>query len=72
MKKKFVGLRDECGCIVCPACSRLFEIRRQGKCPLCGTRLVYPGEYFSSGGEGYYFGGGDWHKISEAGKNKEA
>ena len=71
MKKKFNGLKDEAGCVLCPKCENLFSIRKQGGCPLCGTRLVYPGEFFSPGGEGYFFAHSEWHQISEAGKHNQ-
>lgn len=70
MKKKYEGLKDDCGCVCCPACERLFSVRKQGCCPLCKTRLVFPGEYFAPGGDGFYFSHGDWHKIADAGKMK--
>jgi hypothetical protein len=70
-RKKYAKLRDECGCIICPACDRLYEFRKKGRCPLCGVKLVHPDEYFSLDEDGYFFAHGDWHKISEVRKNKE-
>lgn len=69
--RKGADPKDDCGCVACPRCSCLFTVRKHGCCPACGTRLVYPGEYFSLGGEGFYFGGGKWCKVSEAVRSKE-
>lgn len=50
-------------CFQCPRCSALSVNRRRKRCPVCGVRLLYRGDWFFTCDDAYHWMGEGWVHV---------